>query len=191
MKKILVVLLAIFLTCTVSYGKEPGQTKQKAKQIKTFGPYTVSEGEMLKGGIGYIIKADGASFVAMRNTKKPYTDKVKFKVQMKANVNKGRRNGFIQAKSDNGQTIQAGILIGAGKYQLNGSAVEKKEMAIAFDKNKIFTIELIIDAKKNEAIAVIDGKTLKTKITKSFKKINRIGYVGYGTQTEFTEISEI
>ena len=68
--------------------------------------------------------------------------------------------------------------------------MDRKEIEVGFDKNKLFAIELVIDIKKQEAIAIIDGKVIKTRIKKKFKTIDRVGYVGYKTKTEFTEILE-
>lgn len=185
MKKILVVFCAIVFVCLISCGKAPQQ--------KNFEQYDVLHGNMAKGGIdgGYILKSDDTSFLAMRNTKKIYTDKAIFRVKMKAHRYEDPRNGFIRIITDMGQTIDAGVLIGAGKYLLHGSAVAKQEISVKFDKNKLFTIELIIDIKKKEATAIIDGKKLKSKITQQFNEINRVGYVGYTTQTEFTDIEEM
>jgi len=185
MRKILVVFCAILLACVISCGK--------ATQPKKFEQYDVLSGAMVKGGIdgGYILKSDDTSFVAMRNTRKIYTDRAVFKVKMKAHQQADPRNGFIRLITDKGQTIEAGILIGSDKYHLGGSAVAKQEIAVKFDKNKLFTIELIIDIKKKEATAIIDGKILKSEITQQFKEIKWIGYVGYNTQTEFTEIEEM
>lgn len=193
MKRMLVVFCAILLTCVISCGKDNEGVAKKAGQPKKFGNYDVIKGEMLKGGIsgGYILKSDDTSFLAMRNIQKKHTDKVSFKVMMKAHQQKGTRNGFIRARTDADQIIEAGVLIGAGKYVLSGNAVEKQEIAVKFDKNKLFMIELVIDIRNKEVTARIDDKALKSKIKAQFKEIKRIGYFGHKAQTEFTEIEEV
>ncbi len=191
MKKLIVMFSSMLLVCVMSCNKDNKEAKQPAAETEKFGQYEVLKGEMSSGGIGYVLKSDSTDFKAMRNTRKIYTDKAVFKIKLKSHQQSGKRNGFIQAVASQGQTINAGVWIGARTYQLGGNAVElQTEKNVDFDANGIFSIELEIDLKKQEVTAIINGMTLRSKLKQPISEIKRVGYVGYGTQTEFTEIEE-
>jgi len=166
-------------------------TKQTTSETKKNEQYEVLNGEMEIGGIGYVLKADSTHFQAMRETHKKYTDKAVFKVKLKAHQLTGKRNGFIQAFTSAGKTIEVGVWIGARTYQLGGNVVKvQTKKYVDLNTNGIFYIVLEIDLKEQVVTATINGMILRSKLIKPISEIEYVGYVGYETQTEFTEIEE-
>lgn len=153
---------------------------------------TLSHADVYKSDLGYEVRADDKTGLALKKLEKPLSGKVHLRAKMQIANDTKLKNGFLVfgQESSEAALVHCGLRFAMSKAMIVEGPVSGKGAEAKFtpDAERIYVLDVVVDLPAGTVTMQAGDATVTAKLKGKLEKIAYVGYAAVNAATQFSAV---